>query len=65
MSPETAWQLIILRLTTLAGLYSNHAEVGAAWNFAFHGASVELFDLLITDEIDLVYEHVTRLLADN
>ena len=65
VSPETAWQLIILRLTTLAGLYSNHAEVSAAWNFAFHGASVELFDLLITDEIDLVYEHVTRLLADN
>ena len=64
VSLERGWRLISDRLLQ-AELYRDQARVDEAWTFAFSGVTGELFERLMTDELDFVYNRVAQLLAED
>ena len=63
-SIQRAWSVITNRLI-LAGVYPDETSVDAAWYLAFSSSPSGLFERLMTEELESVYRHVARLLAED
>ena len=64
LSVARAWALVRERLIQ-AGVYTNRAEVDAAWSLAFNTRPSGLFERLMTEELEVVYARVAGLLAED
>ena len=64
LSVARAWAIVRERLIQ-AGVYTNRAEVDAAWSLAFNTRPSGLFERLMTEELEVVYARVAGLLAED